>query len=102
MACVNKVIIIGKLQKDANIGTTSNEKLIANLEVITDESYTAKDGKKVDKYEKHKIVAWGKQADFCRELKKDQQVFIEGKNQTRKTDEGPVNEVVAQDIQLIM
>jgi len=101
MANKNLVIVIGKLQKDANIGKTVNEKIVANLEVITDESYTTNDNKTIEKYERHKIVAWGKQAEFCKELKKDQLVYIEGKNQTRKTEEGFVSEVVAKEIQLM-
>ena len=100
MANKNLVIIIGKLQKDANIGTTANEKIVANLEVITDESYTTNDNKTIEKYERHKIVAWGKQAEFCRSLKKDDNVYIEGKNQTRKTEDGFVSEIVAKEIQL--
>ena len=102
MANVNKVIIIGKLQRDANIGTTTNEKIVANLDIITDESYTPNnDSKKIEKYERHKIVAWGKQAEFCKTLKKDQTVYIEGKNQTRKTEEGFVSEIVAKEIQVV-
>jgi single-strand DNA-binding protein len=96
---INKVIIIGKLQKDANIGLTSNKKIVANLEVVTDESYLTNEGVKVEKNEVHKIVAWGKQAEYCRELKKDTQVYIEGKNQTRKTNDGFVSEIVAKEIQ---
>ena len=101
MANVNKVIIVGKLQRDANIGTTVNEKIVANLDILTDESYTTNDNKKIEKFERHKIVAWGKQAEFCKTLKKDQSVYIEGKNQTRKTEEGFVSEIVAKEIQVI-
>jgi single-strand DNA-binding protein len=100
MANKNLVIVMGKLQKDANIGETANGKIVANLEVITDESYITNDNKTIEKYEKHKIVAWGKQAEFCKELKKDQVVYIEGKNHTRKTEEGFISEIVAKEIQL--
>jgi single-strand DNA-binding protein len=96
---VNKVILVGILEKDANVGTTAGGKPVGNLSVITDESYTNNDGVKIEKTEKHKIVAWGKQAEYCRNLKKGRNVYIEGKNQTRKTDDGFVNEVVATSIQ---
>jgi single-strand DNA-binding protein len=97
---VNKVVIIGKLLKDANVGITKNKKNVSNLEVITDESYISADGTKIEKSERHRVVAWGKQAELCKDLKKDQQVYIEGKNQTRKTDIGFVNEIVAKEIQI--
>jgi single-strand DNA-binding protein len=96
---VNKVIVVGVLQKDPNIGKTNNDKIVANLEILTDESYTTTDGKKIEKYERHKIVAWGNQAKYCEGLKKGQEVYIEGKNQTRKTEEGFVSEIVAKEIQ---
>lgn len=101
MAEINKnlVIVVGLLQKDPNIGKTNNDKIVANLEIVTDESYTTSDGKKIEKYERHKIVAWGNQAKYCETLKKGDRVYVEGKNQTRKTDEGFVSEIVAKEIQ---
>ena len=96
---VNKVFVVGILQKEPNIGTTNNNKIVANLEVLTDESYIGTDGQTIEKYERHKIVAWGKQAQYCKDLKKGQKVYIEGKNQTRKTEEGFVSEIVAKEIQ---
>lgn len=99
---VNKVILVGKLLKDPNISTTTNNKSVANIIVVTDESYF-NDSKLVSKFEQHKIVAWGKQAEFCKQLKKDDSVYIEGKNQTRKRVENEVisyvSEIVAKDIQ---
>jgi len=99
---INKVIIVGKLLKDPNISTTTNNKSVANIVVVTDESYF-NDNKLVSKFEQHKIVAWGKQADFCKQLKKNDTVYIEGKNQTRKRIEDDVisyvSEIVAKDIQ---
>ena len=92
---INKVIIVGKLDKDPNIGETNNGKTVANLLVVTDESYTNKEKVKVEKYERHKIVAWGRQAELCKNFKKGDKVYIEGKNQTRRTDSSIVTEIVA-------
>ena len=92
---INKIIIAGKLEKEPNIGKTNNGKKVANLVVITDESYQNGEGIKVEKVEKHKVVAWGKQATFCENLKKDDQVIVEGKNQTRRTESGVLTEIVA-------
>jgi len=96
---VNKVIISGELERDPNIGTTMNKKTVANLIVVTDESYKNTEGTDVEKYEKHKVVAWGKQAEACKEFKKGDQIYIEGKNQTRRTDSSVITEIVATLIQ---
>jgi len=96
---INKAFIVGNLEKDPNIGQTANNKIIANLSVITDESYINNEDVKVEKYEKHRVVAWGKQAEYCKKLKKGQKVYIEGKNQSRKTENGIVGEIVATKIQ---
>lgn len=90
---INKVIIVGTLEKDANISTTNNGKIIANLSVITDESYHNGETK-VERYERHKVTAWGKQAEFCGSLKKGDRVYIEGKNQTRKNENNFITEVI--------
>ena len=92
---INKIMIMGILDKDPNISTTHNGKNVSNLLIVTDESYTNTEGTKVEKYEKHKIVAWGRQAERCKELKKGDKVYIEGKNQTRRTDSSIVTEIVA-------
>jgi single-strand DNA-binding protein len=92
---INKVIIVGKLNKDPNISETANGKKVANLLVITDESYINIEKVKVEKYERHNVVAWGRQAEFCKKLKKNDKLYIEGKNQTRRTDSSIVTEIVA-------
>jgi single-strand DNA-binding protein len=92
---INKTILVGKLDRNPNIGVTNNGKTVANLLVVTDDSYTNNEGTKIEKYEKHKIVAWGRQAEICKTLKKDDEVTIEGKNQTRKTETNNITEIVA-------
>jgi len=95
---INKTIVAGRLEREPNIGQTNNGKKVANLVVVTDESYLNADGAKVEKFEKHKVVAWGKQAALCEELKKDDYVCVEGKNQTRRTESGVLTEIVATSI----
>jgi single-strand DNA-binding protein len=92
---VNKIILVGTLEKDPNIGTTTNGKTVANLILVTNESYKNVEGKEVEKFERHKIVAWGKQAEICKTLKKDEKIYVEGKNQTRRTDSSVITEIVA-------
>lgn len=81
---VNKVFIIGRLGHDPAVKYAQSGQAVANLSVATDESY-AKDGQKIEKTEWHRIVVWGKQAEFCGNyLTKGRLVYIEGKLETRK------------------
>lgn len=85
MSSLNKVILIGRIGRDPEMKHTPSGQPVANLSVATDESYTSKDGQKVEKTEWHKIVVWGKQAEFCGNyLSKGRLAYIEGKLETRK------------------
>ena len=82
---LNKGILIGRLGRDPEMRYTPSGQPVANFSVATDESYTSKDGQKVEKTEWHRIVVWGKQAEFCGNyLSKGRLVYIEGKIETRK------------------
>lgn len=85
MASVNKVIIVGNLGADPEIRTTNNGTSVGQLSVATTETWTAKDGNKVDNTEWHRVVVWGAQADFAgKYLRKGSLVYVEGKLETRK------------------
>ncbi len=82
---MNKVILIGRLGQDPKTANTQTGTIIVNFSLATDESFTGRDGNKVDKTEWHRVVAFGKQAEFCSNyLSKGRLVLIEGKIQTRK------------------
>lgn len=82
---LNKVILIGRLGRDPEMKYTPAGQPVANFSLATDESYKGKDGQKVEKTEWHRIVAWGKQAEFVGNyLAKGRLVYIEGKLETRK------------------
>ena len=82
---LNKVMLIGRLGRDPEIRYTQSGQAVANFSIATDETYMGKDGQKVEKTEWHKIVVWGKQAEFCGNyLTKGRLVYVEGKIETRK------------------
>lgn len=82
---LNKAILIGRLGRDPEMRYTPSGQPVANFSIATDETYTGKDGQKVEKTEWHRIVVWGKQAEFCGNyLSKGRLVYIEGKIETRK------------------
>ncbi|MBW2281222.1 MAG: single-stranded DNA-binding protein [Deltaproteobacteria bacterium] len=103
----NRVILVGNLGRDPELRYTPGGAPVANFSVATDESYTNKDGQRVDRTEWHRIVAWRKLAEFAGEyLSKGRTVYIEGKLQTRDWEDKDGNkryttEVVADRINFV-
>ncbi len=82
---MNRAILIGRLGQDPKTANTQTGTIIVNFSLATDESYTGQDGNKVEKTEWHRVVAFGKQAEFCSSyLTKGRLVLVEGSIQTRK------------------
>lgn len=77
----NNVTLLGYLGRDAEIRHTQNGDAVANLSVATKDRYK-KDGEWKDRTEWHRVVVFGKQAEF--ELQKGMQIFVTGRLQTRK------------------
>lgn len=85
MSGLNKHMIIGHLGADPEVRYTQAGMTVANFRVATTERYTDKSGAKQEKTEWHKVVAFNKLADICKDfLHKGSQVYVEGKSTTRK------------------
>ena len=99
MAGVNKVILIGNLGKDPEVRHLDNGVAVANFSLATTESYTNKQGDRVNQTEWHNIVLWRGLADIAeRYLKKGNSVYIEGKISTRKWEDKEGNARYSTDI----
>lgn len=104
---LNKVLVIGSLGKEPELKYTPSGQAVATFSVAANESYTDKEGNKVEKCEWFRIVAWGKLAELCGQyLNKGRQVYVEGKLQTRKYNdkdgaEKTIVEVVAREVQFL-
>lgn len=82
---INKVILIGNLGADPEVRYAQNGKAVANFNVATSERWKGQDGQMNESSEWHKVVAWDKLAENCKEyLRKGSKVYVEGKLQTRK------------------
>lgn len=85
MAGLNKVMLIGNLGKDPEVKDTGNGIKLVTFPLATSEDYKDKEGNKQTKTEWHNIVLWRALADLAaRFLTKGQQVYIEGRLNTRK------------------
>lgn len=85
MASLNQVFIIGRLGRDPELRYSQSGAAVCNMTVATDESYTDRDGNKVDRTEWHRITAFQRTAENCANfLAKGSLVHISGSLQTRK------------------
>lgn len=81
---INKALIAGRLTKEPAIRSTQNGTQVASFSVATSQSWKDKGGTKQEKTTFHNIVAWGKLAEIIGKwLTKGQEVFIEGRIETR-------------------
>ena len=78
-------MIIGYLGKDPEMRYTPSGKPVTTFSVATSRSWNSSDGERHTETEWFNIVAWGNLAEICKQyLKKGQQVYIEGRLQTRR------------------
>ncbi|MAR40237.1 MAG: single-stranded DNA-binding protein [Flavobacteriales bacterium] len=99
MAGVNKVILVGNLGKDPEVRHLDNGIAVANFSLATTESYTNKQGERVNQTEWHNIVLWRGLADVAEKyLKKGNSIYIEGKISTRKWEDKEGNTRYSTDI----
>ncbi len=107
MAGVNKVILVGNLGLEPEIRTLENGTKVARLRIATSESYTNREGMRVENTEWHTVTMWRQLAEIAEKyLAKGKQVYIEGKLQTRQWKDKDGNdryttEVVADKMQML-
>jgi single-strand DNA-binding protein len=107
MVSVNRVILIGNLGRDPDLRYTPSGQPVAKFPIATSERWKDKDGQLQQRTDWHNIVAWGRQAEVCKEyLKKGSPLYIEGRIQSRSYDDKDGNrkyitEIVANRIQML-
>jgi single-strand DNA-binding protein len=81
---LNKVMVIGHLGKDPEMRFTPSGRPVTTFSVAVSRSWNTADGERRSETEWFNIVAWGNLAEICNQyLHKGQQVYIEGRLQTR-------------------
>src|SRR5262249_35415165 len=88
MKSINKVTLIGHVGKQPEIRYTQGGAPVGNFSLATNEYWTTNTGERGERTEWHRIVAWGKLAEFCQEyVQKGSYLYIEGRIQTRSYDD---------------
>lgn len=105
---VNKAIIIGNLGADPEVRYLPSGGQVANINVATTEQWRDKaTGENRENTEWHRIVFFGRLAEIVGEyLKKGNQVYVEGRIQTRKWQgqdgqDRYTTEIVANEMQML-
>jgi single-strand DNA-binding protein len=81
---LNKVQIIGTLGRDPELRYTPGGRPVASFSVAVSRTWKGADGERREETEWFNVVAWGSLAEICKtHLRKDQQVYVEGRLQTR-------------------
>ena len=104
---LNKVMIIGHLGRDPEMRYTPSGRPVTTFTVATNRTWNTTDGERHNETEWFNIVAWGNLAEICKQyLAKGQQVYIEGRLQTRRWEDSDNSkrtsvEVVASEMMIL-
>jgi single-strand DNA-binding protein len=89
---LNKVMIIGNLGRDPEMRYTPSGRPVTTFSVATSRSWNTSEGERRVETEWFNVVAWSSLAEICKQyLTKGQQVYIEGRLQTRQWDDSDGN-----------
>ena len=97
---INKVILIGRVGKDAEVRHLDNNSSFARFTLATSETYKNKNGEKVTNTEWHNIVVWRALSEIAgRYVKKGMMLYVEGKLRNRTWDDKDGNKRYSIDIE---
>ena len=81
---LNKVMIIGHLDREPEMRCTPVGRSVTTFSVATNRTWNTAEGERRSETEWFNVVAWGNLAEICNQyLTKGQQVYVEGRLQTR-------------------
>ena len=76
---LNKIMLIGRLGRDAETRFTTNNVSVTNYSLATDYRYKGKDGDWVNETTWHNIVSFNLSDYFKENLKKGKKFYVEGR-----------------------
>lgn len=105
---VNKVILVGNLGRDPEVRYTPSGSAVANVTIATSDQWKDKQtGEPQERTEWHRVVFFNRLAEVVAEyVKKGQQIYVEGRIQTRKWQDQSgqdryTTEIVANEMQML-
>jgi single-strand DNA-binding protein len=97
-------MLIGRLGRDPEMRYTPSGRPVTTFSLATSRTWNTSEGERRTETEWFNIVAWGSLAEICKQfLNKGQQVYVEGRLQTRHWDDAEgvkhsVTEIVANEM----
>jgi len=89
---VNKVVLIGSLEREPELRYTSNNTAILNLRVVTTESYVTRDGQVAESRATHSVIVWGQKGERLKDqLYANSRIFVEGSLRNRSYEDNTGN-----------
>ena len=86
---LNKVMIIGRLERDPEMRYTPRGSPVTSFSVATVHNWVSSSGERHEETEWFSVVAWGALATICYDhLQKGKQVYVEGRLKTRSWQDG--------------
>jgi single-strand DNA-binding protein len=101
---LNKVMLIGRLGRDPEMRYTPSGRPVTTFSLATSRTWNTSEGERRTETEWFNVVAWGSLAEICKQfLIKGQQVYVEGRLQTRHWEDAEgikhsVTEIVANEM----
>lgn len=81
---LNKVLLIGRVSQAVEARELPSGQLVATINIATNRMYKDRNGEQRSDTQFHRIVAWAKLAETCKQyLQKGQLIFVEGRIQYR-------------------
>ena len=97
----NKVLLVGNLGSDPELGTTNSGTPVVNLYLATNEKWTDKQGEKQEATEWHRLVFWARHAEIVTQYcGKGSKLFVEGSLQTRSWEDEQGNKKYSTEIRV--
>ena len=103
---INKAILVGRITKELKIKTTTTGKAVCKFSMATNRSYKDQNGNKIEQAQFHNIILWGNLAEIAGQyLVKGQEVYIEGRIETRSYEDKMQNtryitEIIGENMQM--
>lgn len=80
MRSINLVMLAGNLTRDPELKHTQSGKTVCTFGLATNRNWTSEDGEKKEQTDFHRIVAWGRLGETCKQyLKKGRRVWVKGR-----------------------
>jgi len=98
------VMLIGRLGRDPEMRYTPSGRPVTTFSLATSRTWNTSEGERRTETEWFNVVAWGSLAEICKQfLNKGQQVYVEGRLQTRHWEDAEgnkhsVTEIVANEM----